>query len=192
MSRCDWSRQPCSSSSTPLEVRNQRVLVDHADLADHRTLRGPGLALIELHDLAIHADELGEAFRQHAVVTGVEPAGHGIEDRDARAATGLAGVAAAQFLEGDHRHPQRRPRDHAPEPARAPILSFCRRRVPDHLRDAGARHDEAELVAAGSAGNRSRRWRLSARPASLSPPSSTGDARPRGAGAPGRACRDSR
>ncbi len=112
-------------------------------------------------------------------------------DGDAGAATRLAGLAPAEFLERDHRHPQRRPGDQSAEPAGRGTLAH-RRCVADDLGDAAAGHDEAQLtqrdqlaidLVDGAAGCR---LAVHVRTAA------TGGAPLPAARAPGKACRGSR
>ena len=53
----------------PLEIGDQRVLVDHAHLADHRACARRTRANRRRARLGAHAHELREALRQHAEVT---------------------------------------------------------------------------------------------------------------------------
>src|SRR5690606_321890 len=71
----------------PVEVRDQRILVDHAYATeDRRVLRPFAAGAVELEHRAVHADELREALGHEAEVARPELAAARVEDDHASTA----------------------------------------------------------------------------------------------------------
>ena len=125
----------------PLQVRNQRRLVDHSHLADDRRALRKAARRIGPHHIGVDSHELWKSLREHAEVAGLQLAADGMENHDAGSHRNAGQRLPEGAFERNHRHVAAAPTDDAGVPGRR-IGHFSRRLIADHFRDAGARHDQ--------------------------------------------------
>ncbi len=122
-----------------LKIGNQRRLVDHVHLANHRRSLRKTARRIGPNDVGVDTHELWKSLGQHAEVAGRDLSAGCVKYDDARAPRDARQGRAERTLESDDRDAVAAPGHEAGIPGRR-IGHVCGRLVADDLRHAGARH----------------------------------------------------